>query len=354
MELSVDEKYQLITRNLQECIGDENEIKGILAERPLKIYWGTACTSRIHIGYFVQMLKIADYLKAGCEITILFADLHAYLDNMKSSLELIKYRTQYYEVMIKEILKSMNIDITRLKFVNGTSFQLSEKYTMDVYRANSIITIKEAQRAGAEVVKQTDNPTMNGLLYPTLQALDEEYLGVDAETSGIDQRKIFMHARTLMPKLGFKKRHYFMTEMVPGLQFNTNNVSVKMSASDHDTKIDLLDTKSQIKTKINKCYCLSGDINDNCLMIILEKMIFPILEFKQLKFIINRKEKFGGPIIYMDSNHVKNDFVSQQLHPGDFKMGIIDSLDIILEPIRNAFDTPEMKKLLCLAYPNKL
>lgn len=35
------------------------------------------------------MLKIGDYLKAGCHVTILFADLHAYLDNMKSNWELL-------------------------------------------------------------------------------------------------------------------------------------------------------------------------------------------------------------------------------------------------------------------------
>lgn len=37
------DKYNLITRNLQEVIGDEKEIKNILETRPLKLYWGTAC-----------------------------------------------------------------------------------------------------------------------------------------------------------------------------------------------------------------------------------------------------------------------------------------------------------------------
>lgn len=402
MDLTVDQKYELITRNLQEVLGDQNEIKGIMATRPLKIYWGTACTSRIHIGYFVQMLKIADYLRAGCEVIILIADLHAYLDNMKSTLEVINYRTEYYTKMIQEILKSMNIDISKLKFVKGTEYQLSEKYTMDVYKAHSMITVKEAQHAGAEVVKQTDNPTINGLLYPTLQALDEEYLGIDVETSGIDQRKIVAHSRTIMPKLGYKKRHYFMTGMVPGLRFvkkeeetytknvdfNKEDITVllnknmqddelvdnlqllidkynkakdlqnniqleKMSASKHDSKIDLLDTKNQIKTKINKCYCLPGDINDNCLMIILEKMIFPMLKYKGLDFVINRKEKFGGPITYFNFEDIKNDFKSEKLHPGDFKVGIIDSFDLLLDPIRKAFDVPELQKLLKLAYADK-
>ena len=398
--LTVDQKYDLITRNLQEIIGETEEIKNIMKTRPLKIYWGTACTSRIHIGYFVQMLKIADYLQAGCEVSILLADLHAYLDNMKSTLELINHRTEYYIKMIQSILIYMNIDIQRLKFIKGTSFQLTEKYTMDVYRAHSVITVKEAQHAGAEVVKQSDNPKMNGLLYPTLQALDEEYIdgGIDAETSGIDQRKIVTHSRIIMPKLGYKKRFYFMTEMVPGLRFikkeqDVQNQTVKlnredlgnlleltndddlaeclqgiinkyneekeligniqlekMSASNHDSKIDLLDTKNQIKTKINKCYCLPGDINDNCLMTICEKMVFPMLKYKGIDFVINRKEKFGGQIIYKNIDDLKNDFKTEKLHPGDFKLGMIDSFDLLLDPIRKSFEAPELQKLLNMAY----
>jgi tyrosyl-tRNA synthetase len=394
--LSTDEKYNIITRNLHEVIGTEEEIKSILNIRPLKIYWGTACTSRIHIGYFVQMLKIADYLHAGCEVTILIADLHAFLDNMKSSLELINKRAEYYEKVIKLMLVSMNINIDKLKFVKGSTFQLSEKYTLDVYKANSFITIKTAQHAGAEVVKQTDNPTINGLLYPTLQALDEEYLGVDASTGGLDQRKILVHARTILPKLGYKKRNEFLTKMVSGLRFNkkeqdinqnkTININdiqniltgssdecitklqnyideynyqknkdniqiVKMSSSNHDTKIDLLDTRKQIASKINKCYCLEGDINDNCLMEIFEQIICPILTYKNLDFVIDRKEKFGGPIIYKTIEDVKNDFACSKLHPADFKLGISDNLDMIIKPIRDAFVNKELQELLKVAYP---
>ena len=403
MELTVEQKYVLITQNLQEIIVDEVKIKNILAVRPLKIYWGTACTSKIHIGYFVQMLKIADYLLAGCEVTILIADLHAYLDNMKSSLSLINYRAEYYIKMIQTILLTLNVDITKLKFVKGTDYQLTDKYTMDVYKANSLITIKEAQHAGAEVVKQTLNPIMNGLLYPTLQALDEEYLDVDVETSGVDQRKIFTHSRKIMPKLGYKKRDYLMTKMIPGLRFNmkesseinksfnnekiildktkiknlldmdsnekiidelqiiinkyiqdkesVNNIQLeKMSSSNTDSKIDLLDTKKQIRIKINKCYCFPGNIDDNCLMDILEHMIFPMLKYKALDFIINRPEKFGGIIVYKNIDNVKEDFKTEKLHPGDFKLGIIDSFDIILNPIRKIFESKELQKLLKLAY----
>ena len=77
-------------------------------------------------------MKLADFLEAGCEVTVLFADLHAFLDNMKSTWEQLESRVQYYEKVIKAMLRSRGVNLGKLKFVRGTSFQLSEKYTLDV------------------------------------------------------------------------------------------------------------------------------------------------------------------------------------------------------------------------------
>ena len=123
--MSVDEKYTLITRNLQEVIGEER-IKNLLRERDLRIYWGTATTGKPHIAYFVPMSKISDFLRAGCEVTILFADLHAYLDNMKAPWELLAKRTEYYARIIKSALNSIGVPIEKLRFVKGTDYQLSK------------------------------------------------------------------------------------------------------------------------------------------------------------------------------------------------------------------------------------
>lgn len=65
--LTWEAKQQLITRNLQETLG-EDRLAAVLKERDLKIYWGTATTGKPHIAYFVPMSKIADFLKAGCEV----------------------------------------------------------------------------------------------------------------------------------------------------------------------------------------------------------------------------------------------------------------------------------------------
>ena len=96
MELE-DKRLNLITRNLKEVLG-ETQLKLLLknsSSEPV-IYWGTAPTGKIHIGYFMAMLKIADIIEAGCKVKILVADLHAYLDSMKSSLVQLEARTEYY------------------------------------------------------------------------------------------------------------------------------------------------------------------------------------------------------------------------------------------------------------------
>ena len=46
-----------------------DRLKAIVEERHLSLYWGTATTGKPHIAYFVPMTKIADFLKAGCEVS---------------------------------------------------------------------------------------------------------------------------------------------------------------------------------------------------------------------------------------------------------------------------------------------
>ena len=101
-DADVDKKVALIKENIQEVIG-EAKMREILKKRDLKLYWGTATTGMPHIGYFVPIMKLADFLEAGCEVTILFADLHAFLDNMKSTWEQLESRVQYYEKVIKKL-----------------------------------------------------------------------------------------------------------------------------------------------------------------------------------------------------------------------------------------------------------
>lgn len=347
------EQYSLITKNLQEVLNGAI-IKNVLEneKRPLKIYWGTAPTGKPHCGYFVPMLKLAHFLKAGCEVKVLLADLHAFLDNMKAPLEVVNYRAKYYECVVKAILKSINVPIDKLIFVVGSSYQLTAEYTMDIFRMSNSVSQNDAKRAGADVVKQVANPLLSGLIYPLMQALDEEHLGVDAQFGGVDQRKIFVLAEENLQSIGYKKRAHLMNPMVPGL-----GQGGKMSASDPNSKIDILDDPKQVRKKVNSAYCAPGEIENNGLIAFIEYVIQPIQELKAekdgvFKLDIDRPEKYGGPISYDSIDEIKADFAQGKLSPVDLKSGVAEKIIELLAPIRESFEaSEEFKEAQAKGYP---
>lgn len=316
--MNYEDKLSLIVRNLQEVDGIEN-LKEILKERNLKIYWGTATTGKPHIAYFIPLLKIRDFINAGCEVTILLADIHAFLDNLKAPIEKIDSRVVYYQKIIIAVLESLNVDVSKIKFIKGSDFQLSKEYSFDIYKISSYTTVHDAIKSGTQVVKQTESPLLSSLIYPNMQCLDEEYLKVDAQFGGVDQRKIFMHANKYLPKLGYKKRIHLMNPMMPGLN------SDKMSSSDELSKIDLLDTDKQISKKINKCFCEEGNANTGVL-VLFKFLIFSIFPND---IVVNGKK-------YENYEELENDFVQKSIHPGDLKKVASEFIEKIVSPVRSA------------------
>lgn len=344
-------KYDIISRNLAEVVDPENKIISILNYgKQLKIYWGTATTGKPHFGYLVPLIKIKDFLLTGSHVTILFADIHAILDNLKSTSNLIEHRTTYYEFIIKAILKhifnvnGLNFENyeNNLKFVKGSSFQTSDKYIMDLYKLMSVTPCNVAQKAGAEVVKQSKNPLLSSVIYPLLQALDEEYLDVDVQFGGVDQRKIFMYARENLEKIGYRKCSYLMNPLIPGL-----TKSGKMSSSEPPSKIDYEDSDESITNKLLSAFSIDGKVENNGLISIIKYIIF---EFYKNGFIVNREEKYGGNIHYLSYSQFEQDFIENKICSIDLKPCISKLIIEIISPIRNLINNNN--HLLQLAYPN--
>ncbi|KAF2091164.1 tyrosyl-tRNA synthetase [Saccharata proteae CBS 121410] len=345
--MSPEEKLELININLQESLNPEI-IEDVIKnqKRPLKIYWGTATTGRPHCGYFVPMLKIAQFLQAGCHVKILLADIHAFLDNLKAPIELVELRAKYYKYVITELLRAVKVPIDRLEFVLGSEYQKSPKYFMDLLRLSTMTTEHDSKRAGAEVVKQTDNPLLSGLLYPLMQALDEQYLDVDVQFGGVDQRKIFALAKEALPKLGYKERAHLMNRMVPGLQGD------KMSSSDPDSKIDLLDNPDAVKRKLKKAFAEPKKTEGNGLISFVEYVLLPAgaLDTGKPEFRVERRE--GEPLVYADAESMKRDYENDILTPQLLKLGVTDAINKLLAPIQEAFQaSADWQEVERKAYP---
>ncbi|KAF3067688.1 Tyrosine--tRNA ligase, cytoplasmic [Trichoderma lentiforme] len=346
------EKLALIRENLAEILNPEI-IEKILDEgRHPKIYWGTATTGRPHCGYFVPAIKIAQYLAAGCHVTILLADIHGFLDNLKAPIELVELRVEFYRFVITAIFKAVGVSTEKLKFVQGSSYQKSPEYIMDVYKLSSVISEHDAKRAGAEVVKQTDNAPLSGLLYPILQVvclqvLDEQYLDVDAQFGGLDQRKLFIAAKDWLPKLGYKERCHLMNPMVPGLK------GAKMSSSDEDSKIDLLDAPDVVAKKIRKAVATPKVVEENGILAFVEYVLLPVAALRgKREFVVDRERDGLEPLVYSSIAQMHEDYRNDVLSPQILKAAVTKSLNELLAPIQAEFQSSkEWQEIAIKAYP---
>lgn len=59
-----------------------------------------------------------------------------------------------------------------------------------------------------------------------------------------------------------------------------------MSASDADSKIDLLDSPADIKRKLKKAFCEPGNVEENGVLAFVKHVVFSILETRENKGLV--------------------------------------------------------------------
>jgi tyrosyl-tRNA synthetase len=137
-----------------------------------------------------------------------------------------------------------------------------------------------------------------------------------------------------------------MNPMVPGL------AGGKMSSSEEDSKIDLLDSSANVKKKIKRAFCEPGNILDNGLLSFVKHVLFPIFKNGE-GFEICRKPEFGGNVTYTKYEDLETAFAAVDVHPGDLKASVETYINRLLDPIRKIFDDDAHRKLTKSAYPTK-
>ena len=339
--LSILEKLDIIKRNTAEIIGVDALEKLLHEKKVPSVYLGTAITGKPHIAYFLWVLKLHDFLRAGFKVKILLADVHGALDN--TPWNILEERYKYYEAAITQMLQAIEKGNKNIEIVRGSSFQSQKDYISDLLKMSTYVSVRDAKKAASDVVKNVEGEQakLSGLIYPLMQALDEEYLKVDIQYGGVDQRKIFVFARENLPKLGYKSRIEVMTPLIPSL-----TEGGKMSASNLSSKIDLIDSEEEIRKKVNASYCMEGNPN-NGIMAFLKYVLMVIKADNNETFIVKRSTKFGGDFSYDFYTKIEEDFVAKKLHPMDLKNAFAEEIISLLGRI----DKNKLQKLAEKAYP---
>ncbi|MBE8538819.1 tyrosine--tRNA ligase [Geoglobus acetivorans] len=316
--MDIEDRLSIATRNIEEVV-TLDELRSLLESGDkLTAYVGYEPSGEIHLGHMMTVNKLMDLQEIGFEITVLLADVHAYL-NEKGDFDEIKKVAEYN----RAAFIALGLDESKARFVLGSEYQLEQDYMLDVLKMARITTINRARRSMDEVSRRKEDPMVSQMVYPLMQALDIAHLGVKVAVGGMDQRKIHMLARENLPKLGYDVPVCMHTPILVGLD------GEKMSSS-KGNYISVRDDEQTVVRKLKKAYCPERQVKDNPVMDIMRYHVFPRFE----RVVIERDEKFGGDLEYENFNELAEDYSKGEIHPLDVKINAARYLNMILDGAR--------------------
>ncbi|HEY9246891.1 MAG TPA: tyrosine--tRNA ligase, partial [Candidatus Methanoperedens sp.] len=145
------DKLALITRNTEEIVTKEELEALINSSVQPSAYVGYEPSGKIHMGHVLTVNKLLDLQQAGFKITVLLADIHAYL-NEKGTTDEVRKIADYN----KRCFIALGLDEKKTNFVLGSSYQLEPEYMLDVLRLARSTTLNRARRSMDEVRKIAD------------------------------------------------------------------------------------------------------------------------------------------------------------------------------------------------------
>lgn len=313
------DKLELVMRNTEEIV-TVDELKGLLElpRRP-RAYVGYETSGKVHLGHMLTANKLLDLQKAGFDVVVLLADLHAFL-NEKGTLEEVRKIADYN----RDCFMALGLDPERTEFVYGTDYQLKPEYVLKILQMARNTTLNRARRSMDEVSRNAENPMVSQMIYPLMQAIDIADLHIDLAVGGIDQRKIHMLAREELPRLGLPGPVCMHTPLIPGLN------GEKMSSS-KGNNIAVDEPAADVEKKIKSAFCPAKEVENNPVLAICKYHVFPRIEEGMT---VKRPEKFGGDVHYENYEALEADFVSGAMHPMDLKKACAESMNQILAPVR--------------------
>ncbi len=315
--MNLNEKLELIKRNTEEIITEEELASLLKTKKSPVAYCGYELSGPAHLGHIVTITKLQDLEKAGFKVKVLLADIHSIL-NRKGDEKAIKSSAEQWKKTIKAL--KLNAEI-----ILGSDFQFNKNYQYEVMNLAQHTTINRGLRSMQEIARDVENATISQLWYPLMQTADIKFLDVDLALGGMEQRKVHMIAKDNTNLLN----HKFIALHTP-LITSLKGPGKKMSRSIPGSGISVTDNHEEIKKSISNAYCPAKEIKDNPVLQITKLIIFP----RTSKLLINRPAKFGGSLEFNNYESLEKAYHESKLHPADLKSAIADELEKIIAPIR--------------------
>lgn len=402
-ELTLEERVALIA-SIGDCDSDQSVIKLdelttlLSSKKPeIRAYDGFEPSGRMHIAQgLMKTLSVNKLTRCGVTVVFWVADWFALLNNkLDGDLAKIKICGEY----LIEVWKACGMDMKNVQFLWSSDeinrrpdeywsgvMDIARKFTVSrTKRCGQImgrLDAKESKLAARkkmleemaasraedsnlsaeefvekymqiEVKEEDPSDALPNaqLLYPMMQCNDVFFLKADICQLGMDQIKVNVLAREYAEKT---KRKFAPIVVSHHMLMGLKEGQAKMSKSDPMSAIFMEDSADDVRSKIKKSFCKPGDVVTNPVLDYCQHIIFPAMQGPRVAreyaghvgLKIERSGEFGGDIVYSSFEQLKEDFKTEQLHPGDLKKAVAREINNLLEPIREHFKTDERAKKL--------
>lgn len=365
--MDIKDKIELIKRNTEEIMTEE-DLKTLLASgEKLKHYIGFEISGKPHLGHgLVCMSKVKDFHDVGIDVSIFLADWHSWInDKLGGDMEVIqKIGVPFFREALIAAYKCVGGNPKDLKFVLGSElYHNNDKYWETVIDISKNTTLGRIERSITIMGrKEGESVDFAKLIYPPMQVADIFIQKINIAHAGNDQRKAQVIARDVALKLKNPLKNKKNESIKPvavhghlilGLQKPTTWPvpkeklqdlwsQMKMSKSIPSSAIYMTDSEEEIRKKIAGAFCPEGEVGFNPLLDWARYLVF-INEKSKLE--VKRPEKFGGNKTYKSYSELEKDFTDKKLHPMDLKNAMAEKLVEILQPAIEHFKQPKIKKL---------
>jgi tyrosyl-tRNA synthetase len=366
--MKTKDRLNLIKRNTEEILGEEELVKLLDNKEKIKHYIGFEISGKPHLGHgLVCMSKVKDFVDAGLDCSVFLADWHSWINNkLGGDMDTIqKIGVPFFREALIAAYKCVGGNVKDLKFVLGSElYHNNDKYWQTFVDVSKNTTLSRMQRS-ITIAGRAEGESVNFamMLYPAMQVADIFTQGLFLAHAGNDQRKAQVIARDVAKNLKHSPLKNKAGEIIKPVAVHGHLIlglqkppiwpvpktklqeiwsQMKMSKSIPSSAIYMTDSEDEIRKKIKNAFCPEGEIDFNPLIDWAKYLIF-INDKSKLK--IKRPDKFGGNVTYDSYEKLEKDFKDKKLHPMDLKAGMADRLVEILQPAMKHFSTPKVKKL---------
>ena len=220
--LPAEEQLALIQRGTHEIISEEDLLKKLKENRPLRVKAGFDPTAPdLHLGHTVLINKLKTFQDLGHEVTFLIGDYTAMIGDPTGksatrpplSKEQVLANAKTYQ---EQVFKILDPNKTKVRF---NSEWFNQKSAADLIQLASQQTVSRMLERD-DFTKRYNNHqpiAIHEFLYPLVQGYDSIALEADVELGGTDQTFNLLMGRTLQGRYGQESQVCITVPILEGL-----------------------------------------------------------------------------------------------------------------------------------------